>query len=61
MGQSLVILGQKYDLEVEWIWVLKLSALVSIEMSVCGRRPVRDNSNGEVGGKEKGLGGLEVK
>lgn len=38
VGQSLVILGQKYDLEVEWIWVLKLSALVSIEMSVCGRR-----------------------
>lgn len=37
VGQSLVILGSKYDLEVEWIWVLKLSALVSIEMSVCGR------------------------
>lgn len=38
VGQSLVILGSKYDLEVEWIWVLKLSALVSIEMSVCGRQ-----------------------
>ena len=36
-------------------------SLAIARVSVCGRRPVRDNSNGEVGGKEKGLGGLEVK
>ena len=39
---------------------IKRSLAIS-RVSVCGRRPVRDNSIGGGGGKEMGLGDLEVK